>query len=94
MFNYEKNTTVWFSRSTWERVKAERINLNPYSGLILNVSRFRFLFSPSIISAEFDLIFFVALFISFLLVPHVLGVRIDLLSHFISQSWLMTFTLV
>ena len=37
---------------------------------------------------------FLALFISFRLVPDCLGVQIDLLGHLISQSWLITFTLV
>ena len=51
-------------------------------------------FASTMISARVNLIVFVALFISFPLVPHVLGVRIDLLNHLISQSWLITFTLV
>ena len=51
-------------------------------------------FDPLLISVRVELIFFVALFISFPLVPHVLGVRIDLLDHLISQSLLITFTLV
>ena len=62
--------------------------------LILDLSCFCLQFSPSAISVKVVIEFFVALFISFPLVPHVLGVQIDLLNHLINQSWLITFALL
>ena len=80
--------------ATCRGTNSARSKLDPYSSLFWTLARFCLQFICTPISVRVELIFFVALFISFPLVPHVLGVQIDLLDHLTSQSLLITFTLV
>ena len=79
---------------TYKKIIDWTLNFQPLLKFILDVSRFWLQFSSTTISARVNLILFVALFVSFPLVPHVLGIQIDLLDPLISQSWLIIFTLV
>ena len=79
---------------TWRGTNSGYSKLDPYSSLFWTLPVFCLHFLPTLISVKVAIIFFAALFISFLLVPHCLGVQIDLLDHLISQSWLIIFRLV